>query len=178
MRLGDICRHAPRLGRIGFKLHELEHLRIRHVVQITVAPRRKLAIRVVHVIFVREHVLLVVEQYRYVYPANIAESRSWVLHVEQEQIVLSEQADEHVRRRVFLERRHLHGVLRRVHRELRVNSRIKVTWMVQLVPKIFVDLELQPMTALQDIDVAQAIVLRKVHAGQRRHPVHILVVRP
>ena len=50
--------------------------------------------------------------------------------------------------------------------------------MVQFVPEIFVDLELQPMTTLQDIDVAQAIILRKVHAGQRRHPVHVLVVRP
>lgn len=50
--------------------------------------------------------------------------------------------------------------------------------MVQLVPEIFVDLELQSMTTLQDIDVAQAIILRKVHTGQRCHPVHILVVRP
>ena len=84
MRLGYICRHAARLDRIGFKLHELEHLRIRHVVQIAVAPRRKLAIRVIHIIFIRERILLVVEQYRYIYPANIAESRGRVLHIKQE----------------------------------------------------------------------------------------------
>lgn len=50
--------------------------------------------------------------------------------------------------------------------------------MVQLVPEVFVYLELQPAAALQYINIAQAIILRKVHAGQRRHPVHILVVRP